>query len=154
MRCTNRVPGGAVLVADSGVWIDFFNGTESPVAEQLARLLQSGEWRIVVPDLVLFEVLRGFRIEADFRRARLLLGGFDIEAAGGAELAESAAEHYRALRRAGYTVRSATDVLLAAFCIERDYALLHNDRDFLVFETLRGLKGWPSASIASDLEIP
>lgn len=143
-----------MLVADSSVWIDFFNGNETPVAEQLARLLQSGEWRIVVPDLVLFEVLRGFRIEADFRRARLLLGGFDIEAVGGAELAESAAEHYRVLRRAGHTVRSATDVRLAAFCIERDYALLHNDRDFLVFESLRGLKGWPSASIASDLESP
>ena len=30
----------------------------------------------------------------------------------------------------------------AAFCIERDYALLHDDRDFDAFETHRGLRVW------------
>jgi predicted nucleic acid-binding protein len=39
-------------------------------------------------------------------------------------------------------VRSALDVLIATFCIERDYVLLHRDRDFHVFEQLRGLRGW------------
>lgn len=147
-----HAPGRAVLVADSGVWIDFFSGTPSPAADQLAQLLQAGEWRIVVPDLVMFEVLRGFRFEADFRRAHALIAGFDIESTGGPALALAAAQHYRALRSAGYTIRSAPDVLLAAFCIDRDYALLHNDRDFLAFESLRGLKGWsPLAVIAADL---
>jgi hypothetical protein len=131
-----------VLVADSSVWIDFFSGTQSSAAHQLARLLQAGEWRIVVPDLVMFEVLRGFRLEGDARRAHALMAGFDIESTGGPALALAAAQHYRALRTAGHTVRSAPDVLLATFCIDRDYALLHNDGDFLVFEALRGLKGW------------
>jgi predicted nucleic acid-binding protein len=150
----NRAASRAVLVADSGVWVDFFNGTESPAAQQLAGLLQGGEWRIVVPDLVLFEVLRGFRFEADFRRAQALLGGFDIESTGGGDLAASAAQHYRALRSAGFTVRSAPDVMLATFCIEHDYALLHNDRDFVPFESLRGLKAWPVGPFSLDLEAP
>jgi predicted nucleic acid-binding protein len=46
------------------------------------------------------------------------------------------------LRAAGITVRSAIDVLLAAFCIARDYAFLHRDRDFDTFKELRGPRAW------------
>lgn len=38
--------------------------------------------------------------------------------------------------------RSPLDVLVATFCIERDYALLHRDRDFDAFDDLRGLRTW------------
>jgi predicted nucleic acid-binding protein len=129
-----------VLVVDSSVWIDFFNDVDHPSVQHLARLLESGEVPIVVPDLVLFEVLRGFRDDRDHRRARLLLESLEIEPAAGATLALEAARHYRSLRAAGVTVRSAIDVLIATFCIERDYLLLHRDRDFDVFEQLRGLR--------------
>jgi predicted nucleic acid-binding protein len=131
-----------VLVVDSSVWIDFFNGFEEPSADLLAHLLDHGEVRIVVPDLVLFEVLRGFRQERDLRTARQLMQGLDVEPAVDAELAVAAAEHYRQLRGRGHTVRSAIDVLVASFCIERDYALLHDDRDFDAFELHRGLRVW------------
>jgi predicted nucleic acid-binding protein len=131
-----------VLVVDSGVWIDFFNGADAPAVEMLGELLGHGEVRLVVPDLVLFEVLRGFRQEHDFRQARRLMGSLSIEPAGGAALAESAAQHYRSLRARGVTVRSGVDVMVAAFCIEKDYALLHGDRDFEAFEAHRGLRAW------------
>jgi len=131
-----------VLVVDSGVWIDFFNAADDPAAHVLGQLLDHGEVRLVVPDLVLFEVLRGFRHERDHRQARLLMESLSIEVTGGTELALAAAQHYRSLRALGTTVRSAIDVLLATFCIERDYALLHRDRDFDAFEDLRGLRGW------------
>jgi predicted nucleic acid-binding protein len=131
-----------VLVVDSSVWIDFFNDADEPAAQVLEQLLDHGEVRLVVPDLVLFEVLRGFRHERDFRQARLLMETLSIEAIGGAELALTASQHYRGLRAQGITVRSAIDVLVATFCIERDYALLHRDRDFDAFEDLRGLRGW------------
>jgi predicted nucleic acid-binding protein len=131
-----------VLVVDSSVWIDFFNDADEPAAHVLEQLLDHGEVRLVVPDLVLFEVLRGFRHERDFRQARLLMETLSIEAIGGAELALTASQHYRGLRVQGITVRSAIDVLVATFCIERDYALLHRDRDFDAFEGLRGLRGW------------
>lgn len=131
-----------MLVVDSSVWIDFFNAADDPAAQALERLLDHGEVRLVVPDLVLFEVLRGFRHERDYRQARLLMETLSIEVAGGAELALAAAQHYRSLRAQGITVRSPVDVLVATFCIERDYALLHRDRDFDAFEDLRGLRGW------------
>ena len=130
-----------MLVVDSGVWIDFFADAPLPVVELLGQLLQHGEVRIVVPDLVLFEVLRGFRHEHAFRRARLLMESLSVEDTGSAQLAMAAAQHYRSLRAAEVTVRSSIDVLIATFCIERDYALLHRDRDFKAFEQ-RGLRAW------------
>lgn len=131
-----------MLVVDSGVWIDFFNGNENPARTVLRALLHDGEVRVVVPDLVFFEVLRGFRSERELRKARSLMESLSIEAVGGARLALEAAQHYRSLRALGVTVRSSIDVLVATFCIERDYALLHRDRDFEAFESLRGLRGW------------
>jgi predicted nucleic acid-binding protein len=131
-----------VLVVDSGVWIDFFNDAPYPSTELLDQLLAQGEIRIVVPDLVLFEVLRGFRHERDLRQARLLMQNLSIEPSTSPALALRAAEHYRGLRERGITVRSAIDVLVATFCIERDYALLHRDRDFDAFADLRGLRTW------------
>lgn len=131
-----------MLVVDSSVWIDFFKGEETPAVDGLAQLLDRGEVRLVVPDLVLFEVLRGFRFEPELRTARRLMQGLDVESSVDPGLAIAAADQYRQLRGHGFTVRSAVDVLVATFCIERDYALLHDDRDFDAFERHRGLRVW------------
>jgi predicted nucleic acid-binding protein len=131
-----------LVVADSSVWIDFFNAAANPSRDVLRRLLHEGDTRIVVPDLVLFEVLRGFRHERDLRQARALMTSFDIEEASDAEAALEATQHYRELRKNGITVRSGIDVLVATFCIRNDYLLLHRDRDFQAFEERRGLRGW------------
>jgi len=131
-----------VLVVDSSVWIEFFSGRPHPAVDTLAQLLDQGEVRLVVPDLVLFEVLRGFRHERDLRQASLLMQALSIESCAGEDLALAAVGHCRDLRAHGYTVRSATDVLVAAFCIENDYALLHKDRDFDALNARRGLRVW------------
>jgi predicted nucleic acid-binding protein len=131
-----------VVVADSSVWIDFFNATPNPARDTLRRLLYEGDTRIVVPDLVLFEVLRGFRHERDLRQAQALMLGLEVEETSSTVLALEAAQHYRDLRKSGITVRSGIDVLVAAFCIRKDYLLLHRDRDFQAFEERRGLRGW------------
>ena len=131
-----------MLVVDSGVWIDYFSGNPNPARDTLRSILFEAEVRVVVPDLVLFEVLRGFRSEREFRQARALMESLSLEAVGGVGIALEAAQQYRRLRASGVTVRSGIDVLLATFCIERDYALLHRDRDFVAFEQ-RGLRAWP-----------
>lgn len=131
-----------MVVADSGVWIDYFNARANPARNTLRRLLYEGDTRIVVPDLVLFEVLRGFRDERQQRQARSLMMSLDVAETSGVDLCLQAAQHYRDLRKAGYTVRSGIDVLVASFCIENDFLLLHGDRDFEPFEALRGLRGW------------
>jgi predicted nucleic acid-binding protein len=131
-----------VVVADSSVWIDYFNAQPNPAREVLRRLLREGDMRLVVPDLVLFEVLRGFRDEREQRAAQALMLTLDVEPTGGVRLMLDAAQHYRGLRKSGVTVRSSIDVLVATFCIENDYLLLHRDRDFEAFERQRGLRVW------------
>ncbi len=48
----------------------------------------------------------------------------------GKEMAVKAAQNFRTLRRRGITIRKTIDVLIATFCIEYGFELLHNDRDF------------------------
>ena len=129
-------------VVDSSVWTNFFANRQQPVVDLLAQLLDRGAMRTAVPDLVLFEVLRGFRHERDLRQAKALMSGLAVEAACSPELALSATDHYRSLRAAGISPRSGIDVLVASFCIENNYLLLHRDRDFTAFEKHRGLRGW------------
>lgn len=131
-----------MVVVDSSVWIDFFRNARTAQVSQLDRLLSDAEANLVVPDLVLYEVLRGFRHERDYLQAERLMLSMTVEAVGGVALAQRAAQHYRSLRASGITVRSSIDVLVAAFCIERGYTLLHADRDFDAFEASRGLLGW------------
>jgi len=131
-----------MILVDSSVWIDFFNGSDVAAVSRLADLLEDGSAPLGMADLVLFEVLRGFREEQDFHAARRTLAALPVVQIGGEDEALRAAQHYRALRAQGYTVRSPIDVLLASYCIEHDHALLHSDRDFDVLESLRGLKVW------------
>ncbi len=131
-----------MILVDSSVWIDFFNGRASPGVERLSELLLDAAAPIGMPDLVLFEVLRGFRHDQDFQAARRTLAALPVVEIGGEAQALRAAGHYRSLRTRGVSVRSPIDVMLAAYCIEHDHALLHNDRDFDALESLRGLKVW------------
>jgi len=131
-----------VILVDASVWIDFFNGRHTPEAGLLADLLADGAAPLEMADLTLFEVLRGFRHAQDYWAARQALSALPVVAIGGHDQAHAAAEHYRALRAQGITIRSPIDVLLASFCIENGYALLHSDRDFDALEAHRGLRVW------------
>ena len=131
-----------MILVDSSVWIDFFNGRDVASVTRLTELLEDGGAPVAMADLVLFEVLRGFRDEKDYNAARRTLAALPVVEIGGEEEAQRAAQHYRALRARGRTIASPIDVLLASYCIEHDYALLHSDRDFDALESLRGLKVW------------
>ncbi|OYV35969.1 MAG: VapC toxin family PIN domain ribonuclease [Thiomonas sp. 20-64-5] len=130
-----------MILVDSSVWIDFFNGRTASHTGNLALLLDDMA-PVAVADLVLFEVLRGFRHERDYLAARKTMTALTVIAIGGEDNALQAAQHDRLLRAMGYTIRRAVDVLQASYCIDHDYALLHNDTDFDVMENLRGLRVW------------
>ncbi|MBE7550574.1 MAG: PIN domain nuclease [Anaerolineales bacterium] len=124
-------------IVDSSVWIDYFNGTNSPQTDVLHAAL--GQQEIGLGDIILCEVLQGYRNQKDFERARQALLQFPIYTVGGVELAIKSAENFRALRQQGITVRKTIDCLIATFVIERGFSLLHSDRDFEPFETYLGL---------------
>lgn len=131
-----------MILVDSSVWIDFFNGRDNAGTGRLAELLADGTAPLTMADLVLFEVLRGFRDEQDFNAARRALAALPMVAIGGEEEAVRAAQHYRMLRARGITIASPIDVLLASYCIEHDSALLHSDRGFDALERHAGLRTW------------
>ena len=56
-----------MIVVDSSVWIDYFNGKMNTASDRLDQLL--GAQPILVGDLILTEVLQGFRLDADHRAA-------------------------------------------------------------------------------------
>lgn len=117
-----------MVIADTSVWIDFFRATNAAHCEALASLLE--DQRIALCDRVLQEILQGITSEAEFRRVEDLLLALPCFNLGGHVLAIAAARNYRRLRALGVTPRSATDVLIATFCLEEGHELLHNDRDF------------------------
>jgi hypothetical protein len=117
-----------VTVVDTSVWVDYFNGVSTPQTGRLDRLL--GEERVIMGDLILTEVLQGFRSDADFRRARTLLEALELRAMLGKDLALESARNYRRLRRLGVAVRKTIDVMIGTFCIANALPLLHADRDF------------------------
>jgi|TARA_R110000822_G_scaffold97549_6_gene221320 predicted nucleic acid-binding protein len=127
-----------MIFVDSSVWIAYFNGVDSEPTRLLDTAL--GTTRIVVGDLVLTEVLQGFRADRDFRQARTLMLHLDVRSVLSPALALRAAEHYRFLRRQGTTVRKTIDTVIATYCIDEDLPLLHDDKDFLPFEQHLGLR--------------
>lgn len=126
-----------MILVDSSVWIGYFNGTTSPETDRLDSLL--GLEPVGLGDLILTEVLQGFRQDKDYRTAKGLLTSLTVYELLGKDLAVKSAENYRALRKRGITVRKTTDVVIATFCIENTMPLLHADRDFLPFVEHLGL---------------
>jgi len=117
-----------MILVDSSVWIDYFNGRDSRETDLLDSLL--GSEPLLTGDLILTEVLQGFRRDRDFRRARAALERLVFAPMVGHAIAVGSAANYRSLRRKGLTVRKTIDVLIATFCIENSHTLLHSDRDF------------------------
>jgi hypothetical protein len=127
-----------LILVDSSVWIDYFNGTVTPQTEKLNGLL--GSELVAVGDLILTEVLQGFADESDFNRARKTLTTLTVVELGGRDIAIQAARNYRRLRKLGTTVRKTIDTIIATRCIEDGYDLLHGDRDFDPFVEHLGLR--------------
>ena len=117
-----------MIVVDSSVWIDYFNGAVTDQTDRLDASL-SGEL-VVIGDIILAEVLQGFKRDSDFRKAKQLLDALVFKEMLGRELAVKSAQNYRRLRKKGVTVRKTVDVMIATFCIEKGLALLHSDKDF------------------------
>lgn len=120
-----------MILVDSSVWIDYFSGTVTAQTEKLDQLL--GLEPLAIGDLILTEVLQGFDNERDFNEARRTLTALTVVELGGRDIAIQAARNFRSLRKAGVTVRKTVDTIIATWCIENGFDLLHNDRDFEPF---------------------
>ena len=127
-----------MILVDSSAWIDLLNNVVTEPVRRLRALLPTTP--LLIGDLILCEVLRGFRTEAQARLVERSLSRFEAVSLIDPELAVKAAANYRFLRRRGITVHKTIDVIIGTYCIERGHSLLHSDRDFAPMEHLLGLQ--------------
>jgi len=115
-----------VVLVDTSVWIEVFR---RPLRVRLDDVVDFDEIVTCLP--VVQEVLQGFSDERAFLVARDAMRAFPIvESPLGQEVVDHAVDLYRSARRAGLTIRSGVDCLIAACAIRNGLAVLHHDRDF------------------------
>ncbi|MCP2040533.1 putative nucleic acid-binding protein [Neisseria sp. HSC-16F19] len=127
-----------MMIVDTGVWVDYFNGTVNAESDRLDYALEHEQ--VALTDLILMEILQGFRSDRDHAQALALLSALPCFDTLGREQAVRYAALYRSLRKRGITVRKTNDVIIAGFCIEQDIPLLFRDKDFLPFVQHLGLQ--------------
>lgn len=127
-----------MILVDSSVWIDYVNGRSTRHTDRLDGLLGGEE--LLTGDLIVAEVLQGFRRDHDFERARCALDLLPYADMLRREPALASAQNYRLLRQRGITIRKTIAVMIATFCIRDGHALLHGDRDFAPMSEHLGLQ--------------
>ena len=116
-----------MIVVDTTVWADWFNGRDSREVHRLDQALGRQDAGLV--PVILTEVLQGFRSDRDFERARVLLVRLPVLSLD-LEGHAAAARLFRRLRSKGITVRGAIDCIIAQTCIAAGVELLSADLDF------------------------
>jgi predicted nucleic acid-binding protein len=128
-----------MVLVDTSVWIAVFR-RERPL-DLLAHVAFD---EIVTCLPVVQEVLQGFRDEGAYRKARKAMLNLPIvDSPMEPAVFESAVELYRAARRAGITVRSSVDCLIAASALRHGLEVLHRDRDYKALAKISGLRQRP-----------
>ena len=127
-----------MIVVDTSVWIDFFNGKDTAEVIILDRAL--GTEAVAIGDLIALEILQGFKNDKDYAAVRDMLDALTIYDMLGENAAYACADNYRVLRKKGITVRKPADVIIATFCIENNFPLLFSDKDFIPFVEHLGLR--------------
>jgi len=127
-----------MIIVDSSVWIDYFNGKASAETDYLDFVLSRD--LVLVGDIILAEVLQGFQSDQDLAQARRAFESFEQVSLVNPELALQSAVHYRRLRRSVINVLKTINCLIATYCIAYDVPLLHADHDYDPFEQHLGLR--------------
>ncbi len=126
-----------MILVDTSVWIDYFNGADNEYTNTLDSALKEGT--VAIGDLIFLEILQGFKRDRDFNRAKATLESLDQHEMFGHDMVLKSAENYRTLRKRGITIRKTNDVIIATFCIENQIPLLFSDKDFISFVDVLGL---------------
>ena len=127
------------MIADTSAWIEFLRATGSATHHRMRELLQS-DAELLVPELVLMEVCSGPTDDHVAARLQSMLFSFEVVPLVPTVDSVEAAALARRCRRAGQTVRSSLDCMIAAVALRLDQVVLHRDRDFEVLAQHVGLR--------------
>lgn len=115
-----------MILVDTSAWIELLARPARLSIDDVGELDE-----IVTCLPVIQEVLQGIRDEVAYRRAREAMWSFPVvESPLRPDVFGEAIDLYRSARRAGVTVRSSVDCLIAACAMRRGLEVVHVDRDF------------------------
>ena len=115
-----------MVLVDTSAWIEVFR---KPRRLVLTDVVEFDEIVTCLP--VVQEVLQGFTDDIAFRKARESMLALPIvESPLGQHVWMDAIDLYRRARRAGLTIRSGVDCVVAACAIRHGLTVLHHDRDY------------------------
>jgi len=125
-----------VVLVDTSVWIEVFR---KPARLKLESAVDFDD--VVTCPPVIQEVLQGFDDERAFVLAREAMHALPVvESPLARPVFDHAADMYRAARRAGLTVRSGVDCLIAACALRHGLEVLHCDRDYDTLARISALR--------------
>lgn len=128
-----------MIMIDTSAWIEFFKPSGNKMIKDTVKYCL--EYKLVaMGDLIYCEFLQGIRTSKELNSIKILFSGLAKFDMVGFKLAEKSAENYRYMREHGITVRKTIDVLIASFCIENSFELVHFDSDFDLMEKALGLR--------------
>jgi predicted nucleic acid-binding protein len=126
-----------MILADTSAWIEYLRQTESSVDLALNDALAAEQ--VATTDPVIMEVLAGSRSEAAAEKLLGTLETLEYYPTAFRTDWERAAQIYRECRRAGVTIRSQVDCLIAAVAERRGVPVLHADADFARLAEVAGI---------------
>lgn len=125
-----------MVLVDTSVWIEVFR---KPGRVKLEAAVDFDNVVTCLP--VIQEVLQGFDDERAFVLAREAMHALPVvESPLARPVFDHAADLYRAARRAGLTVRSGVDCLIAACALRHGLEVLHRDRDYDMLARVSALR--------------
>ncbi len=129
-----------MILIDTSAWVEYFRATGSAAAVQVRRLLAEDAGQVAMCEPVAMEILAGAADDSTHLKLERLVNGLPSLAVDNAIDFRAAASIYRAARRAGKTIRSLNDCLIAAVAIRYGASLFHRDADFDIITEMTALE--------------
>jgi predicted nucleic acid-binding protein len=117
-----------MILVDTSVWIEFFEGGSHWTTERLKEKINDRE-TIAYLDMIFLEIIQGVRERSDREDLHLKFQSF-VDLPVKRSTVMLAAGMYQDLQRKGIRIRSIIDCLIASVAIETGAILLHKDRDY------------------------
>lgn len=127
-----------MILIDTSAWVEYFRATGSAAAVEVRRLLVKERDQVAMCEPVAMEVLSGASEKAYVKLERLVNGLPSLAVDGSVDF-RAAAQIYRVARRAGQTIRSINDCLIAALAIRHNARIVHRDSDFEAIAAMTNL---------------
>lgn len=127
------------VLIDTSAWVEYFRATGSPAALEVRRLLSTDPGSVAMCEPIAMEILSGASDDRTYEKLKRLVNGLPSLTVDPAVDFRRAAAIYRGARRAGLTIRSIHDCLIAAVAIRHGVELLNRDADYDTIAALTSL---------------